>query len=453
MCYNRNIINYGELNMKVLFNKKYNTIAVYTIITFAICLMLVVIVEKSDVISSGLSTVASVLAPITWGIVIAYIMNPVMMWIEKLLKKVFGKKKPHPKLFRATSVIFSIIVLIAAIAALISSVIPQVVDSIFSIANDIPEYFNNLESWFEKISYKNPDVYSFITTQFDTIQPKLSEYINGIIPKLGSLAVKLKDSAIVFLLGLKDFVIGFIVAIYLLFSKELFIAQLRKFVVAIFPQNASMSIRQVASHANKTLSGFISGKLLDSLIIGILCFIVMKIMNMEFVALISVIVGVTNIIPFFGPIIGAVPSALLLLMAAPKQVIPFIIFIIILQQFDGNILGPMILGDSTGLSGFWVMFAIFVGGGLFGFAGMILGVPVFAVIYSLVSDFLNFLLTKKGLSCNTDDYMKIEDDTSENINKSKKQSQLKIFTNFIKIKKGQSDKPADVDKKEDNTKS
>ena len=128
-------------------------------------------------------------------------------------------------------------------------------------------------------------------------------------------------------------------------------------------------------------------------------------MNMDFVALISVIIGVTNIIPFFGPFFGAIPSAFLLLVAAPKQVIPFIIFIFILQQFDGNILGPKILGDSTGLSAFWVMFAIFIGGGLFGFAGMVLGVPVFAVIYTLVSDFLNFLLKRKGLSTDTNDYI------------------------------------------------
>ena len=152
------------------------------------------------------------------------------------------------------------------------------------------------------------------------------------------------------------------------------------------------------------LGGFISGKLIDSTIIGILTFICMSIMKMDFVALISVVVGVTNIIPFFGPFIGAIPSALLLLVAAPRQVIPFVIFIFILQQFDGNILGPKILGDSTGLSPFWVMFAIFVGGGMFGFAGMILGVPIFAVIYSLVRDFVNYLLERRGLSTRTLDY-------------------------------------------------
>ncbi|MDE7239539.1 MAG: AI-2E family transporter, partial [Lachnospiraceae bacterium] len=160
-------------------------------------------------------------------------------------------------------------------------------------------------------------------------------------------------------------------------------------------------ILRTCAKANQTLSGFLSGKLLDSLIIGIICFACMRIMNLEFVALISIIIGVTNIIPFFGPFFGAVPSALLLLMTNPKHVIPFVVFIIILQQFDGNILGPKILGDSTGLSPFWVMFAIFVGGGLFGVIGMLLGVPVFAVIYAFTKRFVNRRLKSKSLPSDT----------------------------------------------------
>ncbi len=173
---------------------------------------------------------------------------------------------------------------------------------------------------------------------------------------------------------------------------------------AIFPKNVGKSVLRVSARINNTLSGFLSGKLVDSFIIGTICFIVMRIFSWDFAVLISVIIGVTNIIPFFGPFFGAIPSALLLLMAAPRQVIPFVIFIIILQQVDGNILGPKILGDSTGLSPFWVMFAIFVGGGLFGFAGMLLGVPIFAVVYALFSEFVAYLLKKKKLSHRTSDY-------------------------------------------------
>ncbi len=243
-----------------------------------------------------------------------------------------------------------------------------------------------------------------LETQLDTIQTKLLEFANSIIPKLGDLSIKVKDGAIDFVIALKDFIIGFIVAIYLLISKETFIAQTRKVMYAIFPKNVGKSILRVSARINSTLSGFLSGKLVDSFIIGTICFIVMRIFSWDFAVLISVIIGVTNIIPFFGPFFGAIPSALLLLMAAPKQVIPFVIFIIILQQVDGNIIGPKILGDSTGLSPFWVMFAIFVGGGLFGFAGMLLGVPIFAVVYELFREFVEYLLKKKKLSHRTSDY-------------------------------------------------
>lgn len=438
--------------MKVDFNKHYTTIAAYTVITFSICLLLVVIVQKFSTISGYIKTIADVLAPITWGIAIAYIVNPIMMWTERLMKKIFDKEKPHPRLTRGIGVAVSLLVLLIFMTAIVAILLPQIIESIMSIANSFPTYITNIEQWAYKFFANYPDVSNFIEQQFDTIQPKLMEFVNNLIPQLANLAVKLKDGAVVVVLGLKDFVIGFIVAIYLLCGKEKFIAQMRKVVNAIFPQNVSKSILNIASHTNLTLGGFISGKLLDSLIIGIITFISMTIMKMDFVALISVVVGVTNVIPFFGPFIGAIPSALLLLVASPKQVIPFVIFIIILQQFDGNILGPKILGDSTGLSAFWVMFAIFIGGGLFGFAGMLLGVPVFAVIYSLISDFINYLLSKKGLSTDTGDYY---GPTREPKSKGspKQPSQLKCFTDIIKRKAGheEENKKEETEKKDEDT--
>ncbi len=421
--------------MKVDFNRKYTTVAVYTVLTFAVCLLLVVIVQKSEVISGYIKSFAKVIAPITWGIVFAYIMNPIMMWTEKLLKKLFAKKGKAPlKFIRAVSVFFSLIMLLAVIIAIVAILLPQILESVMGIAGNASIYLANFETWIYKFVEDYPDISNAVTEQFNNIQPKITDFMNNLLPWLADMAVKLKDGAAVFVIGLKDFIIGFIVSIYLLSSKELFIAQMKKIVTAVFPDKMSDSVLSVAAHANRTLSGFISGKLIDSAIIGAITFICMTIMEMDFVALISVVIGVTNIIPFFGPIIGAVPSALLLLMAAPKQVIPFIIFIIILQQFDGNILGPKILGDSTGLSAFWVMFAIFVGGGLFGFAGMLLGVPVFAVIYSLVSDFVNFLLKRKGLSTNTLDYFSREEpESSEKVKRQNKAKKPAYFEKFLKI--------------------
>lgn len=399
-----NIKTRGRKNLKVDFNKKYDTIAVYCVLTFAVCLLLVVICAKFDIVAGYIKEFFRVIAPVTWGVVIAYICNPIMKFFERNIKKITDRKKPHPKLTRALSVALSMTLLIAVIVGLMIVVIDQISQSITEILYSIPEYIRQIESLVVKLLGDYPEVVKAIESQLDTIQPKLMDFANDMIPKLGDLSLKVKDSAIVVLVAIKDFIIGFIVALYLLLSKETFVAQGRKITYALFPKNISKNILLVCSKANRTLSGFLSGKLLDSFIIGVICFIAMTIMQMDFVALISVIIGITNMIPFFGPFFGAIPSALLLLMAAPKQVIPFIIFVIVLQQFDGNILGPKIIGDSTGLTPFWVMFAIFVGGGLFGFAGMLLGVPAFAVLYALFSEFIADLLKKKKLSHRTRDY-------------------------------------------------
>ena len=336
-----------------------------------------------------------------------------MKFFERNIRKLTDKKKPHPKLARAISVAISMTLLIAVIVGLLIVVISQITESIEEILSSIPEYIRRIEAFTVKFLGDYPEIVSAVEAQLDTIQPKLMDYANDIMNRLsdlsllGDLSTKVKDGALVLygtVKGVSNFIIGFIVALYLLLSKETFLAQARKITFALFPNNVSKNILKVSAKANRTLSGFLSGKLLDSFIIGVICFIAMTIMQMDFVALISVIIGITNMIPFFGPFFGAIPSALLLLMAAPKQVIPFIIFVIVLQQFDGNILGPKIIGDSTGLTPFWVMFAIFVGGGLFGFAGMLLGVPVFAVLYALFSEFVANLLKKKKLSHRTRDY-------------------------------------------------
>lgn len=400
----------GRADLKIDFhNKKYNTISAYCIITFAICLALVLICLGFPKISGYIKEIFRVLAPVTWGVVIAYICNPVMKFFEKAAYKLFCKKKQHPKLCRYLSVFVSMTLLIALLTMLVTTVVIQVITSVSEILGNIGIYIKQLEQLVtDLLGGRAPDVVEYLENQLDTIQPKLIEFANNLIPKIGEFSIKIKDGAIGFAVALKDFIIGFIVAIYLLISKETFLAQARKLTFAVFPRRTAKSILRVSSKTNSTLSGFISGKLLDSLIIGMLCFIVMRILQMDFAVLISVIIGVTNVIPFFGPFFGAIPSALLLLMAAPKQVIPFIIFIVILQQFDGNILGPKILGDSTGLTPFWVMFAIFVGGGLFGFAGMLLGVPVFAVVYALFSEFIAYLLKRKKLSHLTADYSEMD---------------------------------------------
>ncbi len=390
--------------MKINWNTKYTTISVYTVLTFTACLVVYALLFNFTGLGDFIEKFLSIIAPITWGLVIAYLVNPIMKWFEKRLKKLTEKNKPHFKLNRIISLSIAMLLFLAAIAALASIILPQVFESITSIIDNIGTYLSNFKKWIDSILVKYPELLTEVNAQINNIEKTIMEFINNIVPKIGDIMVKITDSTLGFIVAIKDFLIGIIVAVYFLYGKEHFQAQMKKFSCAILPSKASKTFFRICAQTNSSISGFISGKIIDSIIIGCLCFISMTVMKLDFVVLISVIVGVTNIIPFFGPFIGAIPSAFLLLVASPKQVIPFLILILIIQQLDGNVIGPKILGQSTGISAFWVLFSILVGGGLFGFAGMILGVPIFAVLYSLLQEFIAYRLEGKNMSSDTNDY-------------------------------------------------
>ncbi len=395
--------------MKICHNSKYTAIAAYSVITFTVCLFIYSLFAHIAEITGAVKTVLNVLSSIIWGAVIAYLLNPIMCRFERGLKKITEKKKRRPKLNRILSVIFTTIVFFAMLAALGAIIVPQVADSIKKIIDNMETYISNLEKWINTLFNDYPALIEIIDNQFQNIEATLTDFVNNIAPKIGDIMVQITDSAISVITAVKDFLIGIIVAVYFLLDKEHFQAQIKKLIYAFLPSKAALGFFKVCNKTNSSISGFIYGKIIDSIIIGFLCFVSMTVMNMtivefDYIVLISVIVGVTNIIPFFGPFIGAIPSALLLLMSSPKQVIPFVILIFIIQQLDGNIIGPKILGQSTGLSAFWVLFSILLGGGLFGFMGMVLGVPVFAVIYSFTDEFTNWLLRRKNMSVKTMDY-------------------------------------------------
>lgn len=411
------------IEVKINWNTKYTTVSVYTVITFSACLIVYGIIFNFTVIGEYINKFLDIIAPIIWGLVISYLVNPVMTWLEKRLKKITEQRKPHPKLNRIITLTLSMLLFLACIAALAAIILPQVIDSITGIINNISTYINNFQNWIDSILEKYPELLNQVNAQINNIEKAIMEFINNIVPKVGDIMMKITDGTLSFLVSLKDFFIGIIVSIYFLFDKEHFQAQLKKFVCALLPKRSTPTFFRICSQINSSISGFISGKLIDSLIIGCLCFICMTIMKLDFIVLISVIIGVTNVIPFFGPLIGVIPSAFLLLVSSPKQVIPFIILILVIQQLDGNIIGPKILGQSTGISAFWILFAILVGGGLFGFAGMVLGVPVFAVGYSLISEFVSYLLEGKEMSVKTSDYTPepiSETDSPKNTKKEKK---------------------------------
>ena len=356
------------------------------------------------------------MAPVIVGVVFAYLMSPLQNWLEVRIAKLTDKNKPHPRLKRALSVSGAILVLLIAIFGLVAAIVPELISSIKNLLVSLPEYLTNMTDWINDhiVSLKDdqPQLYSVLTNIWDTALNSANNFADQFEPKLDSIASggadvisTLTSGAVSVFKWLTNFLLGIIITIYLLYNKETYLAQVRKLLYAILPEKNVHTFLEIGSHVSYKFMHFLSGKTLDSLLIGLLCFTGMTILNMPYTTLISILVGITNIIPFFGPIIGAVPSALLILLSEPRKLIPFVIFIFVLQQFDGNFLGPKILGESLGLPMFWTLFAITVGGGIFGFVGMVAFVPVFAAVYTLFSDFLSEQLHKKGLPAETANYM------------------------------------------------
>ncbi len=361
-------------------------------------------------VSGILSSVSDILRPFIIAAIFAYIVNGPMMFFERQFGRLTDKKKPHPVLKRVLAIIAAWVASLAVLVLFFVIIVPDVKISITTLINTLPGYFESLKAFItamaEKyqldISYLN----SFMNFQVtaDGIMEIIDKYSDALIPQLANIAnISVQIGSFI-----ADVIIAIIISVYLLFSKETLIAQLKKALYALFNRKlADVSVR-VARETHRTFSGFISGKLLDSLIIGILCFIGMSILKYEYALLISFIVGVTNVIPFFGPMFGAIPSVLLLLMIDPWHALWFAVFIFALQQLDGNVIGPKILGDSTGLPALWVMFAILVGGALWGVAGMFVGVPLFAVIYRFSKEIFENLLKKKNMPENTNAYKVIK---------------------------------------------
>ena len=386
--------------MRMNFNKKYNTLFCYILIVIALSMLMVLAIFKFSSIASVLQTIVSVLMPIIMGCIIAFLINPIMKFITRVFENWIFKKNPHPKLSKNLSLVLSCLIFLVIVVGIIAVVVPQFAGSLSDIISNMTTLYNKTSDWILDAVKDYPELKSKLTEQLSKLYTNLDKVIEQIQPMLGNIWT----GALNLITFVKNFIIGFIISVYILANKELFFAQLKKLVAATFSRQTSNNIFKVSSQCNKIFSGFLTGKLIDSLIIGLLCFILMTILGMDYTTMISVIIGVTNIIPFFGPFIGAVPSALLLFLISPKQALIFIIMIIVLQQFDGNILGPKILGDSTGLPAFWVLISILIGGGLFGFVGMLFAVPTFALIYSMFCEHINQKLAKRNLPTKTSYY-------------------------------------------------
>lgn len=386
--------------MRIEWNNKYTTIAIYSFLVICASILLYFAISEIDVFEKNVNSIINTLLPFIIGGSIAYILNFVLKFFEDVtfvwlrLDKLKGKSK------RVVALLFTYFTATVVMYLLIHFVLPQLIESIVGLANNIPQYVSNATDEIDSlISGLNID-----DEYLDIILEKWNEFVGYIItiitnmvPVLGNLVVNLTSSIF-------NIIIGIVVSVYILADKEKFISLSKKIIFALFHEKKAKRVLEISRRSNETFGKFLSGKILDSTIIGVLTFIVLAMLKMPYTLLISVIIGITNIIPFFGPFIGAIPCTIIILFVSPIKALWFIGIIIVIQQIDGNIIGPKILGDSIGISAFWILFSLLIFSKLLGVVGMVIGVPIFAVIYSIIKENMEERLKQKGLPTETTYY-------------------------------------------------
>lgn len=432
--------------MKIRWNGKYNTIAIYSIIVIAVAVLFIVFVFRYDSITNGLSWVGAVFAPILWGFGIAYILNPLMMLFENRLfvklknasdepaktkKKNAGKKgkasikqrvadikvvqrieevkqpakgKKRRTAARVLSIVLTYIVVIAVLTGVVLAVLPNISNSLVDLADQLPGYVDNFDKWLGEILDSNPMLASYISEEIRGLNDILQKIANAVEPMMGNISSGILSFAKSVVTFLKDFIIGLIIAIYLLFCKERLQAQSKKVICAFFKPRRAEKILSTCAKSNRIFTKYIISNLVDALLVFAVMAIGMVILDMPYAILIAVICGITNLIPFFGPFIGAIPCGILILLVDPIKVIWFGIFVLVLQQLDGNVIKPLLFGETMGLPAIWVLISIIIFGGIFGIPGMLLGSPVFAVIYLLFGETVSQRLKKRNMPTDTDSY-------------------------------------------------
>lgn len=406
----------------------YVAVGVTAFAVIAAALLLFFTLFHLSALRAFFGTLAHILRPIFLGMIFAFLLLPIHRGIFRFLTAMTPEKRLKNKgdvqFLNVLAIIFSLLLAVFLLYLLLAMALPQIYLSIVGLVNAFPEYINSVQEWLQKFLADNPDIQNTVMSVYVSAADSLEEWLNAdILPNLESVTTTVQwlrqsvlpnltgvmssVSALVVSLALlvKDLLIALIVTFYLLIRKDVFAAQSKKIIYSALPTHVGDLVVEETRSAYRIMSGFINGKLLDSLIIGIIALVCCNLLKFPYPMLLAVIIGVTNVIPFFGPFIGAIPCALLILLVSPLQCVYFCIFVLILQQFDGNILGPKILGDSTGLDSFWVLFSILLFGGLFGFAGMVLGVPVFAMIYSILRRLVLYGLRRRGLPEDTECYI------------------------------------------------
>ena len=391
--------------------RPYLAIGALIFLVFCCCIIVFAVIFKYAALKKACSVMISVLQPILIGAVLGYLFNPLMRRIDEglcglILPKV-NKKDKVKRTIRTVSSILTLLIFLGLFGLIIYMIVPALIQSIMNLVNTMSTNVEGFIDWYNNLQFPGKH-----DGDWETYLLKATDYLENwfqtsILPKMNGYVQTLTMSAINMVVALKNIIIGLIVSVYVLIEKERFEGQAKKIIFAIVPTKQANMLVHTAHRVDEIFGGFIIGKIIDSIIIGIICFIGCWILRMPYTLLVSVIVGVTNVIPFFGPLIGAVPCVIIVTITDPMHGLYLLLFIFALQQVDGNIIGPKILGDSTGLSSFWVIFAIMVGSGLFGFVGMLFGVPAFAVIYYLIQQLISYLLKRRNLPEASLDYTRV----------------------------------------------
>lgn len=419
--------------MKFKFNKKYISIGIIALIVIILSILFFFACFQVDVFKDVLNKIVYLVNPVIYGFVFAYLLIPIVNFFDrKIFYRIALRKKDYisnkkKKVFRIFSIILSFSLVIFLITLLMKSLIPQISDSINTMQEQSATYYNTITNWVNSITnwfnnleknFFGPDSMMGGLINFNDVRDSVLNFFAGIFSGPGdsssvnTLLSGVSSFFIGFFKNVWNMIIGFIISIYVLINKELFAAQAKKIIYSVFSLEKSNNLLRDLRFVSDTFLGFIIGKIVDSIIIGFLCYFSLLFLDMPYPILLSVLIGVTNIIPFFGPIIGAVPASFIVLIATftenPWKIVYFIIFVIILQQLDGNIIGPAILGSSTGISGMWVIFSLTFFGGLWGLLGMFIGIPFFSVLYAMIKRSVERRLAKKDLPTESWEYLPVK---------------------------------------------
>lgn len=397
--------------MKFEWNKKYFIISIYAFGVLSAAILFYFGASKLiENLLTGISLIFNILKPIFYGLLVAYVMNPIIKILERLLRKFCNSryarkikiKEPSKTVLRVLSIAIAWLIMLALLTFMISVIIPCINTNITKISANSDTYFQNFNKGITKLEeimqYPQGTLVNQINSLIQNIEGLIATSAQHVLPHIFNLTKQITT-------GVINAFIAIIISIYFLFSKELFCAQMKKMLSAFVRSEKIDKLFAIGREVNLVFNNFLFGKLLDSLIIGVLCYLGMLPWKIPYAVLISSIVGITNIIPYFGPFIGAVPCIIILLLENPTKALIFTIFILILQQIDGNIIGPKVLGETIGLNSFWVMFSIILFGGLFGVVGMFLGVPIFAAFYVFFKRMIEDKLAKKTMPTETSAYI------------------------------------------------